>query len=535
MILQEHFLLFTQLFSLPIMPTLTYPRAPLHQTLHTIASTHPGRVAIVFEDRTITFAELDSESNRLAHGLRALGLEAGERLGLFMPNCPEFEIAVYAASKLGAIACPLNSSYREREIIYQLNDSGAAILITHAKLLPVVDAARAQLGQLRVIVAVGDEVSGSRPTMVRYADAVSGQSDDAPAGHVDPDQIAIIPYSSGTTGLPKGVMLSHRNLVCNHEQYVFGMQLGPEDSYIVYMPLSHIYGVALMGAGIRSGAKQILLERFDLDTVVRLIGEHGVTWLFTVPPILLALANAPGLSASQFRTIKYAFSAAAPLAPDLARRVEARLGFRVIQGYGLTEASPATHNTPLDPARIKLESGGILLPDTEHRIVDSETGERTLGPGEAGEIVIRGPQVMQGYWNAPDETAWALRGGWLYTGDIGWIDDEGYLYIVDRRKEMIKYKSFSIAPAELEAVVLEHPDVADCGVTGVPDAEAGEAPMAFVVPQHGRTVDFEELARFVAQRVAGYKQIRHFEVVDSIPRTPSGKILRRMLKGISNF
>jgi long-chain acyl-CoA synthetase len=516
------------------MSTLAYPDVPLHETLRTIAFTQPASVAIVFEDRTLTFADLDSESNRLAHGLRALGLASGDRLGLFLPNCPEFEIGVYAASKLGAIACPLNSSYREREITYQLNDSGAAMLITHLKLWAVVDAARAQLGQVRVIVVVGDEEYGAASDVVRYDEVVSGQSTDAPAGHVDPEQIAIIPYSSGTTGLPKGVMLSHRNLVCNHEQYVFGMQLTSEDSYVVYMPLSHIYGVALMGAAIRSGAKQILLERFDLDTVVRLIAEHGVTWLFTVPPILLALASAPGLSASQFRSIKYAFCAAAPLPPDLARRVEARLGFRVIQGYGLTEASPATHNSPLDPGRIKLESGGILLADTEHRIVDSETGERTLGPGEVGEIVVRGPQVMQGYWNAPEETAWALRGGWLHTGDIGWIDEEGYLYIVDRRKEMIKYKSFSIAPAELEAVILEHPDVADCGVTGVPDAEAGEVPVAFLVPQQGRAIDLEALGRFVAERVAGYKQIRRFEMTDSIPRTPSGKILRRMLKGIAN-
>jgi long-chain acyl-CoA synthetase len=285
-----------------------------------------------------------------------------------------------------------------------------------------------------------------------------------------------------------------------------------------------------MGSAMMSGAKQILLERFDLETVVRLIPEHGVTWLFTVPPILLALANAPGLEASQFRTIKFAFSAAAPLAPDVARRVEARLGFRIIQGYGLTEASPATHNSPLDPDRIKLESGGVLLADTEHRIVDLLTGEQELGPREIGEICVRGPQVMQGYWNAPEETARALRDGWLHTGDTGWIDDEGYIYIVDRMKEMIKYKSFSVAPAELEAVLLEHPDVADCGVTGVPDEEAGEAPKAFVVPVAGRTIDFEALARFVGERVAGYKQIRHFELIESIPRTPSGKILRRMLK-----
>ena len=509
---------------------MNYPDVPLHEILRDRARSLPGRVAIVYEGRNLTLADLDAESNRLAHGLRGLGLEPGDRLGLFMPNCPEFEIAFYAASKLGAVVCPLNSSYREREVTYQLNDSGAAILITHSKLWPVVESARSHLKNLRAIVLVGDEAPPSVTDVTLYRDAVSNQSADPPSGHIDSNSLVVLPYSSGTTGLPKGVMLTHRNLVCNHTQYVSAMEMNANDSYIVYMPLSHIYGVALMGAAIMSGAKQILLERFDLESTVRLIREHSVTWLFTVPPMQLALANAPGLDASQFRTIKYVFSAAAPLAPDIARRVEARLGLRVIQGYGLTEASPATHNSPLDPDLIRLESGGVLVPDTEHRIVDVETGEHTLVPGEVGEIVVRGPQVMQGYWNAPEETARALRDGWLYTGDIGWIDDDGYIYIVDRKKEMIKYKSFSVAPAELEAVLLEHPDVADCGVTGVPDAEAGEVPKAFVVARAGRSIDLEELAQFVAHRVAGYKQIRHFEMIDSIPRTPSGKILRRMLK-----
>jgi long-chain acyl-CoA synthetase len=488
----------------------------------------PDRVAIVFENRSLTFADLDAESNRLARGLRALGTESGDRLGIFMPNCPEVEIAFYAASKLGAVACPLNSSYRDREVTYQLNDAGARTLIAHAKLWPVVEAALPRLASTPMIILVGDDAPDSASNVISYSDVVEGQSVEAPLAHVDPDQLVALPYSSGTTGLPKGVMLTHRNLVSNHEQYVSAMRLGPDDCYIVYMPLSHIYGVALMGAGVRSGAKQILLERFDLHTVTRLIEEHGVTWFFAVPPILLALVNAPELKLSQFRTVKFSFSAAAPLAPEVARRVEERFGFRVVQGYGLTEAGPATHNNPLD--RIKLESGGVLLADTEHRIVDIETGERDLPPGEVGEIVVRGPQVMQGYWNAPEETARALRDGWLYTGDIGWVDDEGYIYVVDRKKEMIKYKSFSIAPAELEAVLLEHPDIADCGVTGAPDAEAGEVPIAFVVPRSGKTLDLDALARFVSERVAGYKQIRHFNVIDSIPRTPSGKILRRMLK-----
>ncbi len=509
---------------------LTRADLPLHQLLRDKAFDEPDRVAIVFGDRSLTFADLNTESNRLAHGLRALGLERGDRLALFTPNCPEFVVGFYAASKLGAIACPLNSSYREREITHQLNDSGSTILIAHAKLWPVIEASRSQLTRLRQIVIVGDGDTTSLPGVTRYQDVVVGQSTDPPLDQIDPGQLVALPYSSGTTGLPKGVMLTHRNLVSNHTQYALANQIGPDDCYIIYMPLSHIYGILLMGTSIHSGAKQILLERFDLGTVVRLIEEHGVTLLFVVPPILLALADAPGLEPSQFSTVRFALSAAAPLAPDVARRVEARLGLRVIQGYGLTEASPATHNSPLDPGRIRLESGGLLVADTEHKIMDLETGERPLTSGKIGEIVVRGPQVMQGYWNAPEESARVLRGGWLYTGDIGWIDEEGYVYVVDRKKEMIKYKSFSIAPAELEAVVLEHPDVADCGVIGVKDGEAGEVPKAFVVLREDRFIELDELARFVADRVAGYKQIRHFEVVDKIPRTPSGKLLRRMLK-----
>jgi long-chain acyl-CoA synthetase len=507
---------------------LNYPHALLHDALRKRAYREPDRVAIVFDNRSLTFADLDVESNRLAHGLRALGLESGDRLGIFMPNCPEVEVAFYAASKLGAVSCPLNSSYREREVTYQLNSAGARMLVTHVKLWPVVEAALPSLAAPLMVILLGDNAPDSEPNIIGYGDVVEGQSADPPIAHIDPDQVAVLPFSSGTTGLPKGVMLTHRNLATNHEQWGSRLQLTPDDSYIIYQPLSHIYGVTMMGVSVRSGSKQILLERFDLETVIRLIKEHGVTWLFAVPPTLLTLANTQWLDRSHFRTVRYAFSAAAPLPPDVARRVEDRFSFRIVQGYGLTEAGPATHQTPLD--RIKPESSGPLLADTELRIVDLLTGETDLPPGETGEIVVRGPQVMKGYWNAPEETSRALRNGWLYTGDIGWVDDDGYIYVVDRKKEMIKYKSFSIAPAELEAVLLEHPDIEDCAVIGAPDADAGEIPKAFVVVRAGQTLDMDALARFVSQRVAGYKQIRHFEVLDEIPKSPSGKILRRMLR-----
>jgi long-chain acyl-CoA synthetase len=510
------------------MPTLNYPIGPLHEVMRATVARFPDRPAVTFKDQTITFAAFEVASNRLANGLAALGLTAGDRMSLYLPNCPQYELAFYAASKLGAIASPTNPSCREREITYPVNDSGAKVMVTHAGLWPVVEASLPSLPNLERVVVMGGDVNGDRVTS--YDEVADSGSADPPAVSVDQDQLAALPYSSGTTGLPKGVMLTHRTLVCNQLQYVHGSGIGEDDVFPVFLPLSHIYGVMLMNTALGSGAHQILLERFDLDALVTTIQKYGVTVLHLVPPVLLVFADAAGLDRSQFRTVRYALSAAAPMAPDVARRVEARLGIRVIQAYGLTETGPASHHSPLEPERRRLESVGVVMADTEQRVVDLDTGERVLGPGEVGEICIRGPQLMQGYWNAPGETARVLRNGWLHTGDIGYVDEQGYTFIVDRKKEMIKCRAFSIAPAELEAIVLEHPDVADCGVIGVADAEAGEVPTAFVVPRKGCTLDGTALTEFFSKRLAGYKMIRRWHVIDVIPRTPSGKILRRMLK-----
>ena len=507
---------------------LNYPDVPLHEVMRATAERYPDRPAITFKGTTLTFAAFDRESNRVANALAALGLTAGDRLALYLPNCPEYELGFYGASKLGAIACPMNPSYREREITYQVNDCGATVMVTHAAQWPVLESCRHQLQHVRHFVVIGDGAA-SRDDVRDYRGLVAVASAAAPDVRVEPNQVLALPYSSGTTGLPKGAMLTHRNLVCNHIQFATASHLGPDDAYPVYLPLAHIYGVALMGISIYAGAHQILFERFDLQAIVTAIEEHGATWLHVVPPVLLALANAPALDASQFRTVKFALNAAAPLAPDVARRVEQRLGFRIVQAYGLTETSPDTHHSPLDPERIKLESVGVPVADTEQQVVDLDTGA-VLPPGVTGEIVVRGPQVMAGYWNAPEETARVLRNGWLHTGDIGWIDADGYAYVVDRKKEMIKYKSFSIAPAELEAALLEHPDVTDCAVIGVPDDEAGEVPKAFIVLRAGSALDVDALTQFCCGRLAGYKMIRQWQIAESIPRTPSGKILRRILK-----
>jgi len=510
------------------MATLNYPTGPLHEVMRTTAERFPDRPAITFNDAVITFAAFERESNRLANGLAALGLTAGDRLALYIPNCPEYEFTFYAASKLGATACPMNPSYREREITYQVNDSGATVMVTHATLWPVIEACRPHLPNLARVVVVGDDVNCDRA--IGYDEVIDSGSDEPPAVNVDQNQLAALPYSSGTTGLPKGVMLTQRTLVWNQLQYRYGSDIGSDDTYPIFLPLSHIYGVMLMNAALGSGAHQILMERFDLGSLVSAIQRHHVTVLHLVPPVLLALANAPGLDASHFRTVRYALSAAAPMAPDVARRVTERLGIRIVQAYGLTETGPASHHSPLEPERMRLESVGVVMADTEQRIVDVERGDTVLGPNEVGEICIRGPQLMQGYWNAPEETARVLRGGWLHTGDIGFVDKDGYTYLVDRKKEMIKCRAFSIAPAELEATVLEHPDIADCGVVGVADADAGEVPNAFVVPRKGCTLDAAALAEFFSKRLAGYKTIRKWHVTDAIPRTPSGKILRRLLK-----
>lgn len=506
---------------------LTYPEIPFHALLSRAAERWPEKTAIVFRDQETTFAELDDRATRVARGLLDLGVRKGDRVGLYTPNCPEYEVAFFACTRVGAVPTPLNPSYREREVLAQLMDSHARALILHPSLMPVVESIRDRLPDLtEVVVLGGAAIAGTRP----LEELARAPADLTYAPHIDTPDLAALPYSSGTTGLSKGVMLTQRNLVCNALQFVEATQTTDRDVLMIFLPLYHIYGVALIATAVAGGASQVLMERFDLQEMLRLVETYQITELYVVPPVMLALASAPDLRSEQFGSVRFVMSAAAPLAADVARRVADRLNLRVIQAYGMTESSPLTHMVPVDDWSEVLGTVGVVAADTQCRIVDIESGTRNLGPGEVGEVAVFGPQVMAGYWNAPEESAATIRDGWLYTGDIGSVDETGNLSIVDRKKEMIKYKAFSIAPAELEAVLLEHPDVVDCGVTGQPDVEAGEVPRAAVVLRSDSTATPEELQAFVAARVAAYKQIRVLELVDTIPRTPSGKILRRVLK-----
>jgi long-chain acyl-CoA synthetase len=427
----------------------------------------------------------------------------------------------------------MNPAYKEREVSYQLENSEATAILIQRELVPVLQLvlSHKELPHLKHILVTGATAPEGLPGAIPFATLMRQSSPRHPKHiEISSDDLVALPYSSGTTGFPKGTMLTHGNLTANNLQFTISL-LRPNLTPValLFLPFYHIYGIMLTGGLLACSGTQIIMERFDLLQSLELCEKYGVTYYFAVPPIILALANAP-VDLSKMKTVKYIISGAAPLPLDPAYKLQEKTGIKVVQGYGMTEASPLTHAQPGDPALVRMDSVGLPVHNTEQKIVDIETGERELPLGEDGELIIRGPQIMKGYWKAPEETARALRNGWLYTGDIGHVDADGYTYIVDRKKEMIKYKGFGIAPAELESLLLEHPAVLDAAVIGVPDDEAGEVPKGFVVLRPGQRATEDELIAFVNGKLAGYKKIHQVEFIDAIPKVPSGKILRRELK-----
>ena len=426
----------------------------------------------------------------------------------------------------------MNPLYKEREMAYQLQNSEAKIIVILPELLPLLQRVRSQeaLPYLKQVIVAGEDVPKDMPDALPFTRLLRESSPKRPRQvEISGDDLFALPYSSGTTGLPKGTMLTHRNLATNHLQFLTDSGITSSDVTLLFLPFYHIYGVLLTGSFLAAGATQVIMERFEMQRMLDLCEKYGVTWFFAVPPVIMALANSPD-DLHQMKTVKYLMSAAAPMPVEPARKLRARTGVNIVQAYGMTEASPITHLSPRDPELVRLDSPGLPMNNTEQKIVDPETGEQEMPVGEDGEIIIRGPQVMTGYWKAPEETARALRDGWFYTGDIGHVDTDGYTYIVDRKKEMIKYKGFSIAPAELEELLVEHPAVLEAAVIGVPDEEAGEAPKGFVVLRPGQSVMVEEIIVFVNSRLTGYKKLHEVEFIDAIPKLASGKILRRELK-----
>jgi acyl-CoA synthetase (AMP-forming)/AMP-acid ligase II len=517
-------------------PPLDLPRIPLAEFVLAGAAARGGRAALVcaITGRTITYAALRGVVDHTAAGLAALGIQKGDVCAIFAPNSPEYVVAVLAIARLGAIATTASPVYTKDDLGKQLKDSEARILLTSAALAPIWRDAIAGTAVDRVVTldAPGGAETPSSAVEVIPFDELSVARRTPPRVAISSDDIVALPYSSGTTGMPKGVMLTHANLIANILQVDgVGHYIDGEDTTVAFLPFFHIYGLTiLVFMSLWAGATVVVMPKFELAAYLELVERHRATLLHVVPPVVVAFAKHPLLAGRDFSFVRKLFSGAAPLGADVIEQCTRRIGCVVQQGYGMTEASPATHITPDDVARAKPGSIGCPVANTECRVVDAETG-RDVEPGQDGEIWVRGPQVMRGYLKRPDETrATVDADGWLHTGDIGHADVDGDFYIVDRLKELIKYKGSQVPPAELEAALLSHPAVADAAVVPLADADCGETPRAFVVLRSAATA--EQLMQHVAERVAPYKRLRRVDFIDAIPKSPSGKILRRLLKDL---
>ena len=474
--------------------------------------------------RTLTFAELAVHIRRFAFGLHKRGFKKGDVAAVFCPNIPEYAVIFLGVAAIGGINSTANSLYSTEELIHQFKDSGAKILFTIPQFLDRALPA-AQACGIKEIFVLGGEAEGCIPYPTLLA-----EDGEMPKVKIEPHKdLVALPYSSGTTGLSKGVMLTHTNLVANMVLAVDMNSLEDDDRLIGVLPFFHIYGMVLiLCLGLYRGLTLVTMPRFELEPFLEVIQKYKITCLNLVPPLVLAMAKHPVVDNYDLSCVRLIGSGAAPLGPELEKACAERLGCEVYQGYGLTEVAGASHILPAKDPRSAGKPGsvGLVMPNTRSKVVDLETGKE-LGPNEQGEVCIQGPHVMVGYLNNKEATKDCLSGGWLRTGDIGYVDDEGFFYIVDRMKELIKYKGYQVAPAELEALLVSHEAIADAAVIPSPDEEAGEVPKAFVVLKGEISAD--EIMDFIAGKVAPHKKIRKLEVVDEIPKSASGKILRRVL------
>ena len=507
-------------------PDVPVPEMPLTEYVLQRAAELADKPALIDgpTGRTLTYGQLAEAVKKTAAGLSGLGFGKGDVLAIYSSNLPEYAVAFLAVASLGGINTTINPLYTAAELAHQLNDSGARFMVTAGPFLENARQAATEAGVEKVFVF--GEAEGALP----FASLMETDGEPPPVQFDLQNDLVVLPYSSGTTGMPKGVMLTHHNLVANMCQ-VAGFQgltpISEQDTLVAVLPFFHIYGmVVILMYSLSRGAAIVTMPRFDMEQFLGMLQEHGVTVAHLVPPIVLGMAKHPAVDNYNLPKLRALFSGAAPLGEPVAREAAQRLECMVVQGYGMTEMSPVTHLGRDDPEHGKMDSAGQVIPNSEVKIVDIETGAE-LGPNQEGELVMRGPQLMKGYLNNPEATAEAIRDGWYFSGDIGYVDEDGHFFIVDRVKELIKYKGFQVAPAELEALLLSHPAVADAAVIPSPDEEAGEVPKAFVVLREEATTD--ELMAFVAERVAPHKRIRRMEVAEEIPKSLSGKILRRVL------
>ncbi len=504
--------------------TATYPRQSLYQILMLAASLYGNRPAVAFQGEEITWSEIKRRADRLSTALARMGIAKGDRVGIMLPNCPQYLISFYAILRLGAIVTNVNPAFTPREVAIAVNDSGMRALVTLDALAPAISH-----------LLPGAVITTSFTARGAFEALIEGvAAPDLPGVEIDAENdVAVLQYTGGTTGSPKGAMLTHYNLYANCIQNALWRQYlveRGEERGILVLPMYHIYGLqvgALLTAW--NGGMQVLIPKFDINLLVDAFRRYRPTSFAGVPTLYIALLNHPAARNCNLEKVRYFGCGSAPLPLDVIEKFERLTGGILREGYGLSETSPTTHNTPILSMR-KPGSIGLPCPDTECRIVDLETGETEMGPGEEGELCIRGPQVMKGYWNKPEETALALRGGWLYTGDVARMDEDGFFYIVQRKKDMVITGGFKVFPNEVEEVLFTHPAVLEAAVIGVPEDYKGEAVKAFIVLKPGAVATTGELTGFCRERLAKYKVPSQFEFAESLPKSGVGKVLRRMLR-----
>jgi long-chain acyl-CoA synthetase len=538
--------------------TLDLPSTTVPDLLRESAGCFPSQVATIFLGAHLTYRRLQEQVDRLAAALAGLGVAKGERVAIMLPNCPQAVIAYYAALSIGAVVVMTNPLYVERELEQQWSDAGAETAIVLARFWPKVQRVRDKTALKRIIVTgIHDYLPFPKnwlyPWQARREGAwvgvphgqgvesfkrlIASHPPEPPQAAITPDDLACLQYTGGTTGQPKGAMLTHRNLVASVTQirrFLLFKHRPAEDKAVAVLPFFHAYGMnGVLNLGMHLAATLILLPTLELKMLVEAIRRECPTFFLGVPALYVAVLAYPGVDGVDLSCIKACFSGGAPLPVDVMEKFEARTGARIAEAYGLTEASSVTHVNPRYGAR-KYGSIGLPIVGTEAKIVDVETGAKELDAGEVGELIVKGPQVMQGYWNRPQETARTLRewpdGRWLYTGDIARMDEEGYFYIVDRKKDLILSAGFKVYPREVEEVLYQHPKVLEAAAIGVSASTHGEKVKAFVVLRAGESATQAEIISFCKERLARYKVPRAVVFRDSLPKTPAGKVLRRALR-----
>jgi long-chain acyl-CoA synthetase len=527
---------------------LYYPEIPIYEILEDTAKRFPERPAFLYP-KNMNFKQFKEQVDSFATALKNLGVNKGDRVALYAPNSIEWEISFFGLEKAGAILVPMNPQFKESEVEYEANDSGAETIIVSQKGYPNVAVVKNKTNFKNIIVIESEEESNIPEGTIRWLDLVEKTKPEPPEYkfNVKKDLAALV-YTSGTTGLPKGTMLTHFNMVSNVIQVSPTFELSEIDVAMIVLPLYHIYGLNVaMNQAIWLGAAQVVTPRFNIKEFCELIEKYNVTYSLCVPPIFLEVVRHlenPNVKGYNWKNLKIFNNGAAPIPLELLDRFDKLAKEKcnakeatIQHGWGLTEASPVVAVNPM--FRRKMESQGTLLPDTFHKIIDLETGKELPERGQIGELVIKGPQVMKGYWKRPEATEEAFWTDpntgkkWLRTGDMAYIDDEEYEHLLDRIKEMIKYKGWSIAPAELEDLLFKNPHVFDAAVIGKPSTELdiGQIPKAFIIlkPESKGKVNEQEIMEWVAERISAYKKIREVEFTDSIPKSGSGKILHRKL------